>query len=114
MVITGLSDVIGSWNTIAMSLPRTCRISSSLSFSRSLPMNLMLPPTTRPGGSATRRRMDRALTDLPQPDRSEEHTSELQSLMRISYDVFCLNKTNIHNDTTNKTYIYTQTITTDD
>src|SRR3546814_2891368 len=28
-------------------------------------------------------------------DRSEEHTSELQSLMRISYAVFCLqNKTN--------------------
>src|SRR3546814_9320917 len=27
--------------------------------------------------------------------RSEEHTSELQSLMRISYDVFCLNKKNI-------------------
>src|SRR3546814_4388251 len=30
----------------------------------------------------------------PQPadERSEEHTSELQSLMRISYAVFCLNK----------------------
>src|SRR3546814_10731986 len=27
--------------------------------------------------------------------RSEEHTSELQSLMRISYSVFCLTKTNI-------------------
>src|SRR3546814_10271629 len=27
-------------------------------------------------------------------NRSEEHTSELQSLMRISYAVFCLNKTN--------------------
>src|SRR3546814_2754544 len=27
------------------------------------------------------------------PCRSEEHTSELQSLMRISYAVFCLNKT---------------------
>src|SRR3546814_5341802 len=27
--------------------------------------------------------------------RSEEHTSELQSLMRISYAVFCLKKTNI-------------------
>src|SRR3546814_3286463 len=26
--------------------------------------------------------------------RSEEHTSELQSLMRISYAVFCLNKNN--------------------
>src|SRR3546814_6564091 len=28
-----------------------------------------------------------------QPLRSEEHTSELQSLMRISYAVFCLKKT---------------------
>src|SRR3546814_6885085 len=27
--------------------------------------------------------------------RSEEHTSELQSLMRISYDVFCLKKKKI-------------------
>src|SRR3546814_1484490 len=33
--------------------------------------------------------------------RSEEHTSELQSLMRISYAVFCLKKKNKykHNDT---------------
>src|SRR3546814_6601318 len=31
--------------------------------------------------------------------RSEEHTSELQSLMRISYAVFCLKK-KIHNRTT--------------
>src|SRR3546814_6375816 len=29
--------------------------------------------------------------------RSEEHTSELQSLMRISYAVFCLKKKKIHN-----------------
>src|SRR3546814_7140419 len=29
--------------------------------------------------------------------RSEEHTSELQSLMRISYAVFCLKKNNIEN-----------------
>src|SRR3546814_8474115 len=28
----------------------------------------------------------------PGPKRSEEHTSELQSLMRISYAVFCLKK----------------------
>src|SRR3546814_9011172 len=28
------------------------------------------------------------------PQRSEEHTSELQSLMRISYAVFCLNTKN--------------------
>src|SRR3546814_2525614 len=42
-------------------------------------------------------RMDDALmvkriARAPGPGRSEEHTSELQSLMRISYAVFCLNK----------------------
>src|SRR3546814_3406030 len=44
--------------------------------------------TLRPRNSAAARRR-----------RSEEHTSELQSLMRISYAVFCLKKkkTNIHN-----------------
>src|SRR3546814_4706923 len=41
---------------------------------------------------ATAQRVDhrRELTDI----RSEEHTSELQSLMRISYAVFCLKKKN--------------------
>src|SRR3546814_27396 len=34
---------------------------------------------------------ERSASD-PQPLRSEEHTSELQSLMRISYAVFCLKK----------------------
>src|SRR3546814_1118115 len=45
---------------------------------------------------------DGAGTPMPAPghpgaerrDRSEEHTSELQSLMRISYAVFCLKKKN--------------------
>src|SRR3546814_9825439 len=32
--------------------------------------------------------------------RSEEHTSELQSLMRISYAVFCLKQKNIYKTTT--------------
>src|SRR3546814_2162436 len=44
----------------------------------------------------------RMVSDAPkanETERSEEHTSELQSLMRISYAVFCLNK-KIH--TTNK------------
>src|SRR3546814_8683357 len=34
--------------------------------------------------------------------RSEEHTSELQSLMRISYAVFCLKKKNKHHKQTHK------------
>src|SRR3546814_5480084 len=38
--------------------------------------------------------LDRACAQqgLPRVCRSEEHTSELQSLMRISYAVFCLKK----------------------
>src|SRR3546814_1933179 len=32
-------------------------------------------------------------SSVMQMERSEEHTSELQSLMRISYAVLCLNKT---------------------
>src|SRR3546814_7018547 len=36
--------------------------------------------------------------------RSEEHTSELQSLMRISYAVFCLKKKNNHKQKTNIRY----------
>src|SRR3546814_9846114 len=38
---------------------------------------------------------DNTFTRMPVPfrsSRSEEHTSELQSLMRSSYDVFCLKK----------------------
>src|SRR3546814_3493675 len=33
-------------------------------------------------------------SEAPRDTRSEEHTSELQSLMRISYAVFCLKKKN--------------------
>src|SRR3546814_4189229 len=42
-------------------------------------------PTLAEGG-------DRLLDGFKTPPRSEEHTSELQSLMRISYAVFCLQK----------------------
>src|SRR3546814_2797349 len=44
--------------------------------------------TTPPAARAAR---------LPTASRSEEHTSELQSLMRISYAVFCLKKKNLPN-----------------
>src|SRR3546814_6685602 len=57
------------------------------------------PPTARCHGGTSPSRRGR---------RSEEHTSELQSLMRISYAVFCLKKKNtkmehISNHTTQKT-----------
>src|SRR3546814_3192672 len=43
-----------------------------------------------PRGAGTNRLQ--RLGDRPSLARSEEHTSELQSLMRISYAVFCLKK----------------------
>src|SRR5688572_16660044 len=64
---TGLSVIIGSWNTIEICAPRTLRISSSGSVTRSLPPKRMRPPTMRPGGS-TRPRMEKPVTVLPQPD----------------------------------------------
>src|SRR3546814_7446927 len=44
------------------------------------------------GGWVLQRQVDRRR--LGKRGRSEEHTSELQSLMRISYAVFCLKKKN--------------------
>src|SRR3546814_3975767 len=41
--------------------------------------------------------------------RSEEHTSELQSLMRISYAVFCLKKKTTHEKTINTIHTKTST-----
>src|SRR3546814_7960401 len=59
------------------------------------------------GGGRKPRRLQDLVVDGVAHDhlraRSEEHTSELQSLMRISYAVFCLKKQN--NDTrTPRTY----------
>src|SRR3546814_2591451 len=52
-------------------------------------------PQTMLKRSIEKARLDRALQRTERPVswiRSEEHTSELQSLMRISYAVFCLKK----------------------
>src|SRR3546814_6277698 len=43
------------------------------------------------------RRVEKTGLSTPYSFRSEEHTSELQSLMRISYADFCLNKKNSQN-----------------
>src|SRR3546814_8695204 len=83
----GLSDEIGSWKIIWRRV-RVLRSSSPRSFVRSVPSKSTSPLVGF--GSCM---MARPVVDLPQPDsRSEEHTSELQSLMRISYAVFCLKK----------------------
>ncbi len=64
---TGLSEVIGSWKTMEIWLPRIFRSSFSSMVVRSRPSKMMLPPTIRPGGSGMRRMIESALTLLPQP-----------------------------------------------
>src|SRR3546814_8866696 len=68
---------------------------------RSTRTHTLFPYTTRcrSPGPVTFLRSSRSVMNWcngswPDPHRSEEHTSELQSLMRISYAVFCLNKKN--------------------
>src|SRR3546814_9636991 len=60
--------------------------------SRPLSFFLSRQVATRTRGAATL--SDRRLNRGVGHHRSEEHTSELQSLMRISYAVFCLKKKN--------------------
>src|SRR3546814_3495733 len=48
-------------------------------------------------GDRIRRSRARGVAEGDRRTRSEEHTSELQSLMRISYAVFCLKKKNKNN-----------------
>src|SRR3546814_5542868 len=70
---------------------------------------------SRPMPSSVARRSTQAsLSPTPTHERtprSEEHTSELQSLMRISYAVFCLKKKKKkkYKNATDKIIIYNQT-----
>src|SRR3546814_4190946 len=85
------ASVLGT-RTLALSAPRLAPVRGSRVKRQ--------PGSATGGGGATSRSTGRApsvrggccysLCYLPK--RSEEHTSELQSLMRISYAVFCLKK----------------------
>src|SRR3546814_9876056 len=73
-----------SWTCCAF----TFRTFSSWNRAQARPASISSLDTVLIDTSAVRE-IDR-MDDLPH--RSEEHTSELQSLMRISYAVFCLKK----------------------
>src|SRR3546814_11939614 len=57
-------------------------------------LGIPLPAGARHGGPTVRERLQAAYEEVRAGLRSEEHTSELQSLMRSSYAVFCLKKQN--------------------
>src|SRR3546814_2720757 len=81
------TSAIGFFNTLATSGGTVCKKATTA----------VMPSSVRPKKCAT------AAATMKKGNRSEEHTSELQSLMRISYAVFCLKKTHIN-------IIYTQII----
>src|SRR3546814_2409318 len=82
---------------------------------RVLSIATLFPDAARPNFGLFVEKSLRALAAQPGIEltiaaRSEEHTSELQSLMRISYAVFCLKKKK-HNIKTEHNYnMYTHTI----
>src|SRR3546814_1021203 len=98
--------------------PRSTRTDTLFPYTNALPICLAQPrivgyvftpaPAAAGQGVDLVRRQAQRLGDIPQGagcavaagDRSEEHTSELQSLMRISYAVFCLKKKTLHTDNT--------------
>src|SRR3546814_9008196 len=63
-----------------------------------------LPPQRQPLLARVQNQFRRP---APQLHRSEEHTSELQSLMRISYAVFCLKKKKYITNTTTQRILHT-------
>src|SRR3546814_2684925 len=94
--------------TEAISIVLERWIGWTISTHKSGPSMRLVPWLTKPGS-----RCSGCCSRLaPKECRSEEHTSELQSLMRISYAVFCL-KTNINTTTSTEPHIqyYTYVIT---
>src|SRR3546814_3111225 len=95
--------------------PRSTRTDTLFPYTTLFRSTIPTAPCNRPDrrspppGSQTDT-MNERTSNLPRIDaRSEEHTSELQSLMRISYAVFCLKKkkhTKINTLTTTTTYYY--------
>src|SRR3546814_10594873 len=82
-------------NLSAVARNATKRLSQMAIPPRSLIASIMMSarvPAASPAASSAPSRSSGVT--LVRPIRSEEHTSELQSLMRISYAVFCLKKKN--------------------
>src|SRR3546814_3149947 len=81
------------WGALTATAKVTCMIlvimSAAALFSQLLSMTGALDAVTEAVAEADLPRWVMLAIMLLPPFRSEEHTSELQSLMRISYDVFC-------------------------
>src|SRR3546814_1476848 len=90
-----LQDVPISITAISAEKIESAQISQGSDLIRLVPTLNVQQSSTGPGQSYSLRGIRTGVityfNEVPTP-RSEEHTSELQSLMRISYAVFCLTK----------------------
>src|SRR3546814_7623221 len=82
---------------VSASLSRVCEAASTKRFSKRLSLISAWRSDASPWVTLTKSYTTRR-------SRSEEHTSELQSLMRISYAVFCLKKKNTNQHARDTTY----------
>jgi hypothetical protein len=83
MLCTGLSEVIGSWNTIAMRPPRSNRRSLADRPSMSRPSKTSESALTRPGGEGTSPISDSEVTLLPQPDSPTRPTERARPTSKL-------------------------------
>src|SRR3546814_1290080 len=88
------TDTLFPYTTLFRSAP--CRKRRKMAQADKPAIVLVRPQLGENIGKAARAMLNFGLTEMrlvaPRDGRSEEHTSELQSLMRISYAVFCLKK----------------------
>src|SRR3546814_3581654 len=82
----------GSLSGSAGSVGKKCGPRSRSSASITSVIERSLAPATEVLKASQKSRSTRRQSTRPPEMRSEEHTSELQSLMRSSYAVFCLKK----------------------
>src|SRR3546814_3080986 len=87
------TDTLFPYTTLFRSAWRTGQLARRLRNAARLQVHVR-PPAEEPAGPALRDAQSR-VRQRGEGQRSEEHTSELQSLMRISYAVFCLKKKNV-------------------
>src|SRR3546814_3976285 len=80
----------------ARAIDSTVLLTASMTAALARPASRSHEPSETPAGDSSRTRpgaaWDTAAAMVRNLPRSEEHTSELQSLMRNSYAVFCLKK----------------------
>src|SRR3546814_2208300 len=85
----------------ASTICEAAQIKTSASHIVAMPCSCV--PSTRMVMLPLRKSIGAVRRDFASEKRSEEHTSELQSLMRISYAVFCLKKKNTQHNEGNRT-----------